>query len=127
MNQFANYFNIAPAFRVASASNNTLIIKSGYEPDGFLTRNEVDPKTSTDDTTAGIIYTFELEAAVGKITETERRIYANNPPVILELFNADTHQSILIGTIENPCNIVLIPSLDYDQFKITFSSTTPVL
>lgn len=127
MRQFANYFNIAPTFWVSSVTDTALNMKTGKTATGFITRNEVEPKTDTEDKPAGHIYNFELNAAVEKLTDSEKRIYANNAPIILELIDADTFASKTIGTLENPANITLVPGTDHDELKITFSSTAPIL
>lgn len=127
MRQLANYFHIAPAFRVSSVANNTLVMKSGFTADKFFTRNDIEPSEDTAKSAAGILYKFKLTAAIDKLTDPQKNFYANDAPVIAMLLDAETAEHVVIGTPDNPARVTCIPGVDHDQLVIEYSSKTPVL
>jgi len=127
MRQFANYFHIAPSFRVSSVTANAVVMKSGFTLDKFFTHNEVEPQEEVNKKTAGVLYTFQVKLAVDKLTDAQKNIYANNAPVILTLLDVETVNRVNIGTPDSPAVISFISGTNYDQLVVEYTSKTPVL
>lgn len=127
MRQFANYFHIAPSFRVSSVTNSTVVMKSGFVQDKFFTHNEMEPQEEASKKAAGILYNFQVKIAVDKLTDAQKNIYANNAPVILTLLDVETVDKVIIGTPDSPAIISFIPGTNYDQLLVEYTSKMPVL
>lgn len=127
MRQFANYFHIAPSFRVSSVIANNMVMKSGYTADKFFTINEVEPEEETQRKAAGSLYSIKVTLAVNKLTDAQKNYYANSAPVIVALLDVETTEKVIIGSTESPAIITLIPGVNHDQLVVEFSSKMPVL
>lgn len=127
MRQFANYIHIAPAFRVSSISNNAPVMKSGFTMDRFATRNEVEPTEEVSKNAAGPLYSIKVMAAVDKLTDAQKEIYAHNAPVVLQLMDVETVDKLIIGSPSSPAVVSFIPGTQNDQLVIEYQSKVPVL
>ncbi len=127
MKQFANYISLTPTYHVSNIINNQVIMKPGYEIDKFITSNEVDPEETLDESSAGNLWKFELTISVPKLTDSQKRIYANKVPIILQLYDSDTFEPVIVGMLKTPANVSFISNANYDQLKIQYISKVPVL
>jgi hypothetical protein len=127
MKQLANIIHLAPSFRVSSVTGNTMVMKSGFTADKFPTYNDVEPSIESSRKAAGILYTFQLKVGIDKLSDAQKQTYANNAPVILNMFDADTGANVIIGTPTAPALISVNPGVNTDQLVIEYASKTPVL
>ena len=127
MRQFANYFHIAPSFRVSSVTANNMVMKSGYTADKFFTVNEVEPTEDTNRKAAGVLYNIKVTLAIDKLTDAQKNYYSNNAPVIVALLDVETVNRVIIGNPESPAMVTHIPGVNHDQLVIEYASKTPVL
>jgi hypothetical protein len=102
-------------------------MKSGFTLDRFRTYNELEPTEEVSKKAAGPLYSFKVMAAVDKLTDAQKEIYAHNAPVILQLLDVETVDKVIIGSPSSPAVVSFIPGTNQDQLVIEFASKTPVL
>ena len=127
MRQFANYIFLAPSFRVSSVTSESVIMKSGFTQDRFLTHNEVEPSEESVRKPGGMLYNFQVKVFVDKLSEARKKIYGSNAPVIATLMDVESVDKLIVGTPESPAVISLVPGTNHDQLVIEWASKTPVL
>jgi hypothetical protein len=102
-------------------------MKTGFTMDRFRTYNELEPTEEVNKKAAGPLYSFKVMAAVDKLTDAQKEIYAHNAPVILQLMDVETVDKVIIGSPSSPAVVSFIPGTNQDQLVIEFASKTPVL
>ena len=124
---FANYIEVAHVNHVFSILGNSAILSPGKTFDKFPTKNEVELVESLSDKDGVITYNQSFVANVDKLTIAQLQKYINGMPVIVRLFVNEKEDIILVGSIDIPCIVTILPKLDGDQLQFTRESISKVL
>lgn len=125
--QYANYIEIVPAYAVDSISGDSITLKSGYTIDKFSTLNNFQPDESSKDNDAGVLYEFKASAGVDKFTDTLKQKYGNRCSVILTIFQNDGQVKKVVGSSDNPVQMIWTPAPEYDSLSFSRNSIFAVL
>lgn len=124
---FANYIEVTHVNHVFSIMGNSVILSPGKTFDKLPTKNDVELVESLSEKGGVTIYTQSFVANVDKLTSAQLQKYLNGMPVVVRLFVNEKEDTVLVGSIDIPCIITILPKLDGDQLQFSRDSISKVL
>lgn len=125
--QFGNVIKIIPSYDVASIDGTSVSPKVDKSFDLFPTDNDIELTEDAKEGDAGEHFEQETTAIVEKLTTAQRNRYEHSTPVILMVFENTMDNPVVVGSLNEPAYIRIIPAADYDELQITRSSKNAVL
>lgn len=125
--QFGHLIEIVPLYAVKSVTNNGIQLREGYGFDSIECAHYPEPSEETGNSVVGAYNFFSLQVRVEKLSPQLAEKYSVQSNVLLILYKEDGNNSLIVGNLENPVTMILVPGTESDLLSFTRSSFISVL
>lgn len=125
MKHLANFLKILPLTDFDLFDGETLVSKSGADPDVIYADNNIEFDPRPEDSPAGPFYTEPVRIVSAKLTDELRKRYTSKRAVIVLLFD-DQGNPVLWGDLDQKVRITINPTPDSDVIDFVRKTTKPL-